>query len=154
METLFQDLRYGLRTLRKSPGFAAIAIITLALGIGANTAVFSVVSAVLVNDLPYKDSKNLVLIWSDDRDTGNRRGQLSATDIDDYRMQNHVFENVTSFGDWSAVFSDPGTPERIPGMQVGDGYFSVMGARPLLGRAFLPEEQIEGKDQVVILGYR
>jgi len=153
METLFQDLRYGLRTLRKSPGFAAVAVITLALGIGANTAVFSVVSAVLVNDLPYKDAKNLVLIWSDDRDTGNNRGQLSATDIDDYRIQNHVFENVTSFGDWSAVFSDPGTPERIPGAQVGDGYFSVMGARPLLGREFLPEEQIEGKDQVVILGY-
>jgi putative ABC transport system permease protein len=153
MESLFQDLRYGLRMLRKSPGFSAVVVITLALGIGANTAVFSVVSAVLVNDLPYKDSKNLVLMWSDDRDRGDNRGQLSATDIDDYRTQNHVFENVTSFGDWSAVFSDPGTPDRIPGMQVGDGYFSLMGARPLLGREFLPEEQIEGKDQVVILGY-
>jgi putative ABC transport system permease protein len=153
METFLQDVRYGLRTLRKSPGFAAVAIITLALGIGANTAVFSVVSAVLVNDLPYKDSKSLVLIWSDERDRGDNRAQLSATDIDDYRSGNHVFENVTSFGDWSAVFSDPGTPERIPGMQVGDGYFSVMGVSPLLGRAFLPEEQIEGKDQVVILGY-
>ncbi len=153
MGALLQDLRYGLRTLRKSPGFAAVAIITLALGIGANTAVFSVISAVLVNDLPYKDPKNLVLIWSDERSVGNNRAQLSSTDIDDYRTQNHVFENVAAFGDWSAVFSDPGTPERIPGIQVGDGYLSVMGGRPLLGRDFLPEEQIEGKDQVVILGY-
>jgi putative ABC transport system permease protein len=153
METLLQDVRYGLRMLRRSPSFTAVAVLSLVLGIGANTAVFSVVNAVLVNDLPYKDAKNLVLIWSDERDRGNNRSQLSFTDIDDYRTQNHVFENVTAFGDWSAVFSDPKAPERIPGMQVGDGYFSVMGGRPLLGRAFLPEEQIEGKDQVVILGY-
>jgi putative ABC transport system permease protein len=153
METLLQDIRYGLRTLRKSPGFTLVAILTLALGIGANTAVFSVVNAVLVNALPYKNPGKLVLLWGDERAAGNHRSQLSFTDIDDYRAENHVFEDVTAFGDWSAVFSDPGTPERIPGMQVGDGYFSVMSASPLLGRVFLPEEQIEGKDQVVILGY-
>ncbi|MGA9980566.1 MAG: ABC transporter permease [Candidatus Sulfotelmatobacter sp.] len=153
MESLIQDVRYGFRMLRKSPGFTSIVVLTLALGIGANTAVFSVVNSVLVKDLPYKNPENLVLIWSDDRDVGNNRSQLSFTDIDDYRAQNHVFENIAAFGDWSAVFSEPGSPERISGMQVGDGYFSVMGGRPLLGRSFLPEEQIEGKDQVVILGY-
>jgi putative ABC transport system permease protein len=153
MKGLIQDVRYGFRMLRRSPGFTFIVVITLALGIGANTAVFSVVNSVLVNDLPYENPRNLVLIWSDDRAVGNNRSQLSFTDIDDYRAQNHVFENIAAFGDWSAVLSDHGRPERISGMQVGDGYFSVMGGRPLLGRSFLPEEQIARKDQVVILGY-
>jgi putative ABC transport system permease protein len=153
LENLLQDARYSLRLLRKSPGFAVVAMATLALGIGANTAVFSVVSAVLIRELPYQSPQSLVLIWSDERNLGDTRAQLSFTDIDDYRIQNHVFENVAAFGDWSAVFADSGNPERIPGMQVGDGYFSVMGGRPVLGRVFLPEEQIEGKDRVIILGY-
>jgi putative ABC transport system permease protein len=153
METLLQDIRYALRMLRTSPGFTAVAVITLALGIGANTAIFSVVNAVLLRALPYKNPNSLVLIWSDQQKRGDSRSQLSFTDIDDYRAQNHVFENVVAFGDWSAVFSGQGNPELIPGMQVGDGYFSVMGAQPLLGRGFLPEEQIDGKDQVVVLGY-
>jgi putative ABC transport system permease protein len=152
MNALLQDIRYALRLPRNSPGFAAVVIITLALGIGANTAVFSVVNAVLAHALPYQDPGKLALIWSDERN-GNHRSQLSFTDIDDYRTQNHVFENVAAFGDWSAVFTDNGNPERIAGIQVGNGYFSVMGGRPLLGREFLPEEQIEGQDQVVILGH-
>jgi putative ABC transport system permease protein len=153
MSGLIQDIRYGLRQLRKSPGFTAVALTTLALGVGANTAIFSVVNAVLIRALPYKNPDSLVLVWSDDRDAGNNRGQLSFTDGDDYRTQSHVFENLVTFGDWSAVFSDPGTPERIPGMQVADGYFELLDARPFLGRTFLPEEQIEGMDQVIILGY-
>jgi putative ABC transport system permease protein len=153
MTGLLQDARYAVRQLRNSPGFTAVAVITLALGIGANTAIFSVVNAILIRALPYKDPDRLVLIWSDERDLGNHRAQLSFTDGDDYRTQNHVFENVVTFGDWSAVFSDTGDPERIPGMQVADGYFSLMGTQPLLGRAFLPEEQIDGKDQVIIVGY-
>ena len=153
MTGLFQDIRYAVRQLRSSPGFTAVTLITLALGIGANTAIFSVVNAVLIRALPYKNPASLVLIWSDERDAGNHRGQVSFTDGDDYRTQSHVFENVVTFGDWSAVFSDSGTPERIPGMQVSDGYFALMGARPLLGRAFSAEEQIDGKDQVIILSY-
>jgi putative ABC transport system permease protein len=153
MTGLFQDIRHAVRQLRNSPGFTAITLVTLALGIGANTAIFSVVNAVLIRALPYKNPDSLVLIWSDERDSGNHRAQVSFTDGDDYRTRSHVFENVVTFGDWSAVFSDSGTPERIPGMQVSDGYFALMGARPLLGRAFSPEEQIEGKDQVIILGY-
>jgi putative ABC transport system permease protein len=154
MDTILQDLRYGLRMLRKNPGFTAVAMITLALGIGANTAIFSVANAVLLRALPYKDADSLVLLWNDEHADGdNPRAQLSFTDIDDYRAQSHSFENAVSFGDWNAVFSDSGPPERIPGMQVADGYFSLMHVQPLLGRDFLPEEQIDGKDQVVILGY-
>jgi len=153
MTGLFQDIRYAVRQLRNSPGFTAITLVTLALGIGANTAIFSVVNTVLIRALPYKNPDSLVLIWSDERHSGTHRDQVSFTDGDDYRTRSHVFENVVTFGDWSAVFADSGTPERISGMQVSDGYFALMGARPLLGRTFSPEEQIEGKDQVIILGY-
>lgn len=149
----FQNLRYALRQLRKSPGFTAVAVITLALGIGANTAIYSVVNAVLLRALPYQDSERLALIWSTDQQTLENRDQLSYTDIEEYRNHNHTLQSVVAFGDWSAVFTAPGSPERIPGMQVSDGYFSLMGFEPLLGRGFTPEEQVEGKDQVVVLGY-
>jgi len=152
MNGLIQDLRYGLRQLRKSPGFTTVAVLTLALGIGANTAIFSVANAVLLRSLPYKDAQKLMLLWSIGRD-GDNRDQLSFTDIDDYRLQNHVFENLVPFGSWSATFIGEGDPARIPGMQVGDGYFKLLGAKPFLGRDFLPEEQIEGKDSVIVLSY-
>jgi putative ABC transport system permease protein len=152
MRAIFQDIRYGLRMLRKSPGFTFVAVLTLALGIGANTAIFSVVNAVLIRALPYRNPQQLVLIWSDEQ-KGSARDQLSYTDIDDYRTQSHSFQNVVAFADWSATFTGNGDPARIPGVQVSDGYFSLMGARPVLGRDFLPEEQIEGKDQVIILTY-
>ena len=152
MNGLLQDLRYAVRQLRKSPGFAAVATVTLALGIGANTAIFSVANGVLIRDLPYRDPQRLALLWSVGRD--DNRDQLSATDIDDYRSQSHVFENVVAFGDWNAQFSGPGDPSPIAGMQVGDGYLKLMRVKPMLGRDFLPEEQIEGKDHVIILTYR
>jgi putative ABC transport system permease protein len=152
MSGLFQDLRYAVRQLRKSPEFTAVAVVTLALGIGANTAIFSVVNAVLIRDLPYKNEQRLALLWNTEVH-GDNRDQLSFTDIDDYRSQNQVFENIVPFGNWTATFAGAGDPERIPGMQVGDGYLSLMRVTPLLGRDFLPEEQIEGKDQVIILTY-
>jgi putative ABC transport system permease protein len=147
-----QDLRFAFRQLRKSPAFTCVAVITLALGIGANTAIFSVANAVLIRNLPYADPRQLTLVWGAERDS-NGRDQLSFTDIDDYRTQNHVFENVVPFGDWNATFSGAGDPAPIPGMQIGDGYMSLMRVKPLLGRDFLPEEQIEGKDHVIILTY-
>ena len=152
MNGIIQNLRYFLRQLRKNPGFAAVAIATLALGIGANTAIFSVADAVLLRNLPYKDPQRLVLLWSVGRD-GDTRDQSSFTDIDDYRSQNHVFENVVPFASWGATFIGEGDPTRVPGMLVGDGYFRLMGAKPFLGRDFLPDEQIDGKDNEIILSY-
>jgi putative ABC transport system permease protein len=152
MAGVLEDLRYALRQLRKSPGFTAVAVVTLALGIGANTAIFSIVDGVLIRGLPYKDEQRLALLWNTSVH-GDNRDQLSFTDIDDYRSQNHVFENIVPFGDLTATFAGAGDPERIPGMQVGDGYLSLMRVKPMLGRDFLPEEQIEGKDQVIILTY-
>ena len=152
MRLLMQDFRYSLRQLHKSPGFTAVAVLTLALGIGANTAVFSVANGVLLRDLPYTDSQRLALLWSIGPN-GDNRDQLSFTDIDDYRAQNHAFENVVAFGGWTGTLTGTGDPARIPGMQVGNGYLSLMRVNPMLGRDFLPEEQIEGKDQVIILTY-
>jgi len=153
MDTLLQDIRFAARMLFKSPGFTAIAIISLALGIGANTAVFSVINAVLLKALPYHEPQTIVLVWGEDKAGGSSRGQVSATDVADYRARNHVFEEITTYSDFRPVFSGNGEPERIPGAQVGDGFFAVMHAQPLLGRVFTAEEQQEGKDLVVVLGY-
>lgn len=153
MENLFQDIRYGIRMLRKRPLVASVAIVSLSLGISANTVIFSVVNAILIKSLPFKNPESIVLLWGDSAAEGNHRSQVSATDVDDWRRQNSVFEDVTTYGDWSATLVDAGEPERIHGIQVGDGYFDIMNATPLVGRTFLAEEQIDGKDNVVILGY-
>jgi putative ABC transport system permease protein len=153
MDTLLQDIRFGVRMLFKSPGFTAVAIISLALGIGANTTVFSVINAVLLKTLPYRNPESIVLVWGEDKSGGSSRGQMSATDVADYRVRNHVFEEIATYSDFRPVFSGNGEPERIPGAQVGDGFFTVMRAQPLLGRVFTAEEQVDGKDLVVVLGY-
>jgi putative ABC transport system permease protein len=153
MQTLWQDLRYSLRMLRKTPGLTLVAVLSLALGIGANTTIFSIVNTVLLKALPYAEPERIVLAWGDIAAEGNHRSQVSATDVADWRQQNKVFEEVTTYSGWSATFLGNGEPERIPGIQVGDGYFQLMRGTPLLGRAFLPEEQQDGKDQVIVLGY-
>ena len=153
MQALWQDLRYGARMLLKRPGFSLIAILTLALGIGANTAIFSVVNGVLLKPFPYHEPDRLVLVWGDVPSRGEHRTQVSSTDVYDWRKQNTVFTEVTTFGGWSATFSGEGEPERVSGMQVGDGYFSVLQGTPLLGRVFVSEEQEDGKDFVIVLSY-
>lgn len=138
--------------LRKNPGFTWVAILILALGIGANSAIFSVVHAVLLKDLPFKDPNSLVLIWGTDSESN--RSQVSATDTADFRSQNTVFEEVSTFTGWRPIISDSANQaERIPAMLVGDGYFKVLKAEPLLGRLFLPSDQLEGKDFVVVLSH-
>lgn len=153
MDTLLQDIRYGARMLFKSPGFTAVAILSLALGIGANTGVFSVVNAVLLKSLPYPEPQSIVLVWGEDKAAGNSRGQVSATDVADWRTRNHVFEEITPFGSVRPSLTGAGGPQRVPGAQVGDGFFTVMHAKPLLGRVFTLEEQQDGQDYVVVLGY-
>src|SRR5262245_12968166 len=153
MATLWQDLRYGARMLLKKPGFTLIAVITLALGIGANTAIFSVINGVLLKSMPYHEPERIVLLWGETPSRGEHRSQVSATDVADWRKQNTVFEEVAIYDHWSATLSGEGEAERLSGLQVGDGYFSMMRGRPLLGRVFTPEEQEEGKDRVIVLGY-
>ena len=153
METFLQDVRYGLRMLRKSPMVTLVAVISLALGISANTVIFSVVNAILLRSLPFHEPERIALVWGNAPAEGKDRTQVSATDVADWRQQNSVFEDVTTYAGWSATLLGEGESERIPGIQVGDGYFSIMKATPLLGRTFLPEEQEEGKDFVIVLGY-
>ncbi len=153
MNTLWRDLRYAIRLLFKNPGFTAVAVLSLALGIGANTTIFSVIDAILLKALPYHDSDRLVLIWGADRESGENRDQVSFTDMEDWRTQNGVFEDVAAYTDWRPLLSGIGEAERVPAMMVTDSYFRIMKGRPLLGRLFLPEEQQEGKDFVVVLSY-
>lgn len=153
IETLIQDTRYGLRMLRNSPMVTLVAVISLALGISANTVIFSVINSILLRSLPFNDPDRIALVWGTAPAEGKDRTQVSATDVADWRQQNSVFEDVTTYSNWSATLLGEGESERIPGIQVGDGYFSIMKATPLLGRTFLPEEQQEGKDFVIVLGY-
>src|SRR3954453_11374019 len=147
------ELKFALRMLLKSPGFTAAAVLSLALGIGANTAVFSVINAVLLKSLPYHEPERLVLVWGEDKTQALHRGQVSATDVADYRARNHVFSEISTYTDFRPVLTGAGDPERIYGAQVGEGFFDVMGAKPILGRVFAPEEQIDGKDYVAVLSY-
>src|SRR5215831_11318255 len=154
MDTMLQDLRYSIRTLISKPLFTAAAVLSVALGIGANTAIFSVVNSLLLKSLPYADPDRLVLAWGVETDTRlNNRSQVSATDVADYRAGCTAFEDITTYGNWSASLTGQGEPERINGIQVGDGYFELMRGVPLLGRAFSPDDQVEGKDSVIVLGY-
>lgn len=155
MDIFFRDIRYGVRTLIKNPLFTMIAVISLALGIGANTAVFSVVNAVLLKSLPFNQPETLVLIWGDsgNEDRLKQRNQLSATDVADFRNQATSFEDVSTFTGWNPIMSGDNEAERVPAIQVGDGFFKVMRGTPLLGRVFVPEEQEEGKDFVIVLSY-
>ena len=148
---MFKDIRYGLRMLAKNPGVSLIAVLTLALGIGANTAIFSVVSAVLLNPLPYNTPDRLVSIWENVPEHGQWR--VAPANFLDWKKQNTVFEDVAAFGGSAMTLTGDGDPEQLNGTAVTAGYFEVVGAHPMLGRAFSPDEYQLGKDQVVILGH-
>jgi putative ABC transport system permease protein len=155
MNSFLRDLRYSVRMLIKSPAFTAVALLSIALGVGANTTVFSVINTVLLRSVPYKEPDTLVLLWGDSAAVTNLKNhsQVSATDVADYRSQNNVFEDVATYAGWNPIMTGDGEAERIPAIQVGDGFFKVMKGQPLLGRVFTPEEQVDGKDFVIVLGY-
>jgi putative ABC transport system permease protein len=149
-----QDLRYGLRTLRKNPGFTAVAVIALALGIGANSAIFSVVNTVLLRPLPYKDPDRLVMVWEDDTRHGYPRDTPAAANYVDWREQNRVFEGMAAIADQSFNLTGEGEPERIAGRRVSANLFPLLGVEPQLGRVFLPEEDQPGSGgRVVVLSH-
>jgi len=153
LEDLVEDVRYGLRMLRKNPAFAATAILTLALGIGANTAIFSVVNTVLIRPLPYKDADRLVTVWGYNRARGFDTDQVSPLDFADWRSQNHVFAGMAASTDTQYTLTGEGEPELITAYSFSADYFHVLGTAPLLGRTFLPEEEEPGKNHVAVLSY-
>jgi putative ABC transport system permease protein len=154
METFWQDIRYAIRTLLKSRGFTAIALLTLALGIGANTAIFSVINAVLVRALPYEEPERVVWMWGAVR---GRSSQASVSPLDflDYREQNQSFEHLAAAITIpvSSNLTNSGEPERISGAAITTNYFQALGIKPELGRDFLAEEEQAGQGQVVILSH-
>ena len=150
LETLWQDLRFALRGLRRTPGFAAIAILVLALGIGASTAMFSVVSAVLLRPLPYKDPDRLLNLWETNLKSKTSQMADSYGDFLDWRAQNHVFEGIAVHNDAAFTLVGPNGPVRVEGPFVSTNLFNVLGVKPALGRGFLPNEDEPGHSVVII----
>ncbi|MGA8269553.1 MAG: ABC transporter permease [Candidatus Acidiferrales bacterium] len=153
MNTLLQDIKFAARMLRKSPGFALIAILTLALGIGANTAIFSVVDAVLLKPLPYPQPGSIAAVWGTHMKMGENKRALSFPDFRDLQAQNHVFEHVAVYTDDTTSLTGAGEPLHLFAEKVSADMFSVLGVRPLLGRAFLPDEDQPGHF-VAMISYR
>jgi putative ABC transport system permease protein len=150
-----QDLRYALRMLAKSPGFAGVAILTLALGIGANTAIFSMVDGVLLRPLPYPQPQQLVKVWM--RFTGiglpNDRNKVSPPEFQDLQHLNRSFAALAAMDNANFNITVAGVPQRVEGAAVSPSLFPMLGVSPVLGRGFLPEEAQTGRDQVLLLGY-
>jgi putative ABC transport system permease protein len=152
METLWQDIHYGVRMLRKSPSVSIVATIALALGIGANTAIFSVVNAVLLRPLPFPNSDQLMTVWESDQTRGFLRGSYSYPNFLDLRDQNHSFDQVASYHQSDFIMTGRGEPARLQGEVVTANLFQVLGVAPILGRTFLPNEDKPGETgRVVVL---
>jgi predicted permease len=152
LDELVQDLRYGARMFRKSPGFTAVAVLTLALGIGANTAIFSVVNAVLLSPLPYASAHRLMLVKETLPNLSAEPFNVSGPDIAEIQKLNHVFDGVGGFRVWTYEFSGRGEPARVTANRISSDLFDVLGVQPVVGRVFTPQEEQFGH-QVVILSF-
>ena len=158
LEVLLQDLRFGARMFVKNAGFAAAAVITLALGIAANTVIFSVMNATILKAPNFPESERLVLVWETFGKGPDNLNIVSAPNYWDFQRQNHVFEDIAIFDSAGRGYNlsaagESREPEQVSGLRVSASFFPVLGVRPLLGRVFLPEEEIRGKDHEVILSY-
>jgi putative ABC transport system permease protein len=154
MTTLWQHLRYAARVLLKTPSFSVVAVLALALGIGVNSAIFSVVNALLIRPLPYADSERLVKI-NNFEGRSNSDSAVSPPGFVDYRDQSHSFESVsaTYLGNTALNFSEDGEPERLSGGRVSANFFTTLAVQPMLGRVFVAEEDQPGKNRVVVLSH-
>ncbi|HEY6229658.1 MAG TPA: ABC transporter permease [Pyrinomonadaceae bacterium] len=152
MEMFWQDLRYGLRMLLKAPSVSIVATIALALGIGANTAIFSVVNAVLLRPLPFANSEALMNVWETDSTRGYKRGSASYPNFVDWREQNHVFERMATYHSSDFILTGRGDSSRLQGAVVNADLFPLLGVAPVIGRSFRSEEDAPGESgRVVIL---
>jgi predicted permease len=152
-DILKQDCAYALRAMRKNVGFTAIAVLTLALGIGANTAIFSVVHAVLLRPLPYSDGQQLVFLRQQAQREGIDDIGFSVHEIQDYREQNRTLAGLVEYHNMSFILFGHGDPDRVRAAVVSANYFDLFGVKPLLGRTFLPDDDTLGAPPVLILGY-
>src|SRR5689334_12524966 len=153
MSTLLQDLRYGARMLTKKPGFTIVAIVTLALGIGANTTIFSFVNGILLRSLPYPQPDRLVLIDETAPQRGMASMGVSFPNFLDWRERNRVFEDVATYTSSSVSLSGSGEPEQLRGAAISQGLLEILRVAPILGRTFTAEEDRPNQEMVVILSY-
>jgi predicted permease len=151
IEQLIQDIRYGLRSMRRAPGFTVVAVVTLGLGIGANTAIFSMVNAILLRQLPFKNPEQLVAVDSKRTDPGKH--PFTIPDFIDYRDQNQTLEQLAAFATWSASLTGSGEAERVQGMRISANAFQLLGVEAVAGRALVPEDDTPGRQNVVVLSH-
>jgi putative ABC transport system permease protein len=151
MDSLFSDIRYAVRNLIKRPGFTLIAIVTLALGIGANSAIFSAINALLLKPLPIPNQDRVVAIWDKEPNRGLEHNEVAFANYLDWRAQNHSFDHLALERWWSTNLTGGDTPERIQGFLVTTNFFDVVGVKPVQGRNFIEGENEPGKDRVAII---
>src|SRR5215470_5486807 len=140
MDQLLTDIRYGFRSLLKRPSFTVIALLTLALGIGVNSAIFSAVDSILLRPLPLKDPARLVSVWEQTPRDGIQQNEAAPANFFDLQKQNQVFEQIGAYGPNDVNMTGDGDPERLDGQVVTANVFSILGVAPALGRTFAPEE--------------
>jgi len=153
MEKFFQDFRYAFRILIKNPGITAIAVLALALGIGANTAIFTIVNSVLIRPLPFSEPDGLLLTYATDPSIGQERIPFCVADFLDWRAQNHIFEKIAAFSDNRFAYTGGDVPEQFAGAWVTADFFEVLAQQPEIGRTFLPDEDQPGRAPVVVVSH-
>ncbi|HEV7747783.1 MAG TPA: ABC transporter permease [Pyrinomonadaceae bacterium] len=153
MDTLLRDIRHGFRSLMKRPAFTVIAIITLSLGIGANTAIFSTINALLLKPLPFGDLDRIVALWDKVPSRGVERNEVTVPNYLDWKAQSTSFEQLGIYRWWSTNLTGSDSPERVQGFQVTTNFLDIVGVKPIFGRNFSEEESQPGKDTVALLTY-
>src|SRR6185503_3570120 len=153
-DEMIQDLRFGARMLLKSPGFTASAILSLTIGIGAATAIFSIVNGVVLTPLPFREAERLVRIWHNKPAAGMTRMPVSAGNVNVWRNQAQSFEDVAVFSTTASVIAGDVEPERISGALVSNNLLPMLGYQPVIGRTFLPEDSRPGGEEVVVLSHK
>src|ERR1041384_2333758 len=153
MESIFTDIRFGLRILLKQPGFTLVAVITLALGIGANTAIFSLVNSILLRPLPFREPDRVVSLIQASPKLGLSSWGVSQADFAAYREQNRTFESIAIYNTTATNLTGAGEPERLPIATVTADFFKVFGVNPQLGRTFVEGEDAQGKNQVCVISH-
>src|SRR5689334_15049106 len=153
MDNLIRDIRFALRTMMRKPGFTAIAIIIMALGIGANTAIFSLVRAVLLRPLPFANPDRLVMVWEDAAFIGFPKNTPAPANYVDWKTRNEVFEDMAAIDSRSYNLVGDGQPEKVYALGVTESFFPLLGVEPTLGRVLAPEDDRPGAAKVAVISY-
>src|SRR6185369_8527166 len=148
--TILQDVRFGARLLARSPSFTIVAVLTLAIAIGATTAMFSIINAVLLRPFPFRDPGRLMLVW--EVGSGESRDNVGFATFEDWRRLNHSFSHMVAMSSWTPTLVSDAGAENLKGVRVTSGAFDMLGVRMLYGRDFVASEDIRGQNQVIILG--